>query len=233
MSFSDELKKATDSLKQFNEELSRRAREQPRDELGRFVAAGAGGRPGIAGLALGAAATGSVEGGVLAAMGGPAGMALAAGSLALRMGAEVARFATPGANAFAITGSTQAVAASVNQQLLDRVGNTAIGGFALAVSGVASAREVTGRAGARVGAVTEDLARAGVNVSDDYRQRLASTAIEQERRVERERAKVAALTGSADALEKAMPEHGFGGEAILAVLRNIERALTTRSGGAP
>lgn len=181
---------------------------------------------------LAASVAGGVAGGRSAiAAAGPAGIALAAGGVAADAVNGAARFLTPAANAFATTGTSQGVASAVNSSLIGAVGSTAIGGLLLAGSGVAAAQETTQRAAGRVGAVTEDLARYGVEVSDDFRKRLADVSLEQEKRVGTERGKVQALLGSTDALEKARPE-GAGAvfDAILSVLRSIETKINSRGG---
>ena len=195
---------------------------------------GAGGAAGIAGGAGGglSGVAGAVAGGRSAlAAAGPAGIALAAGGAAIDAVNGAARFLTPAANAFATTGTSQGVASAVNSSLINAVGSTAIGGLILAGSGVAAAQETTQRAAGRVGAVTEDLARYGIEVSDDFRKRLSDVSLEQEKRVTTERGKVQELLGSTDALERARPE-GAGAvfDGILSVLKSIESKINSRGG---
>lgn len=219
----------------FAEALAVAARElnQAAKELRR-----SGGGAGAAGVGSGGSDLAGIVGAVASgrsaiAAAGPAGIALAAGGVALDGINSAARFLTPAANAFATTGTSQGVASAVNQSLIGAVGSTAIGGLLLAGSGVAAAQETTQRAAGRVGAVTEDLARYGVEIADDFRKRLADVSLEQETRVGKERGKVQELLGSTDALEKARPE-GAGAvfDAILTVLRSIESKIVAR-GGAP
>lgn len=219
----------------FAEALAVAARElnQAAKELRR-----SGGGAGAAGVGSGGSDLAGIAGAVASgrstiAAAGPAGIALAAGGVALDGINSAARFLTPAANAFATTGTSQGVASAVNQSLIGAVGSTAIGGLLLAGSGVAAAQETTQRAAGRVGAVTEDLARYGVEIADDFRKRLADVSLEQETRVGKERGKVQELLGSTDALEKARPE-GAGAvfDAMLTVLRSIESKIVAR-GGAP
>lgn len=195
---------------------------------------GSGGIGAGAGGSAAAGVFGAVSGGRSAvALPGPAGIAAIGAGVALDALDGARRFLTPAANAFATTGTSQGVASAVNQSLIGAVGSTAIGGLLLAGSGVAAAQETTQRAAGRVGAVTEDLARYGVEIADDFRKRLADVSLEQETRVGKERGKVQELLGSTDALEKARPE-GAGAtfDAMLSVLRSIESKIVAR-GGAP
>jgi len=224
-SFTEEVNKAAEGLQKFNQAL------RPRDELGRFVSGGgaSGGGGGGGGGFGGGISLGGGRAGLAA--GGLAGGALAAGGLAIDGLNSAARFLTPAANAFATTGTSQGVASAVNSSLINAVGSTAIGGLILAGSGVAAAQETTQRAAGRVGAVTEDLARYGIEVSDDFRKRLADSQLEQEKRVSTERGKVQELLGSTDALERAKPE-GAGAvfDSILGVLKSIESKINGRGG---
>lgn len=171
-------------------------------------------------------------GGPFLASGGPAGAALAAAGVAWRGINAAAGFATPAANAYAVTGSSAALAASVTQGALSAVGNTSIGGFALALTGVSAANEVNQSAASRVKSITGDLARFGVEVSDDQRKRLFSEAAAQERRRQKEEAKVDALAGSAESLRQSRPDGaGAGFDRMVAILERIETAMRSFGGG--
>lgn len=180
---------------------------------------------------------GGVGGGVAAGRSfvgatGPGGVALAAAGLAADAINGAASFLTPAANAYAVTGSSAALATAVNQSLLGAVGNTAIGGFALALTGVSAAKETTERAGRDVSSVTEDIARYGEEVSPELRKSLADVALEQEKRVTKERGEVAALTGSTEALKDARPAGaGAGFDMVVSVLERIENAINSWGGG--
>lgn len=226
-SFSEEVSKATEGLKKFNQALSAGQRFDAHGAAKALSPSGSpgGGLPALPGL-----------GGGAISKAGAIGLAIGAGAEAA---GTVAQALTPAAKAFHASGTSAGVATAVTNQLLDSVQDTRIGAFALAVTGVSTARETTQRAGARVGAVTEDLARYGVTVSDEFRQRLANTAIEQEKRVTTERGKVDALTGSAAALDAARPDSAKGGamgagfDAIVGVLSRIEGLLRSNGGGRP
>jgi len=208
-------------------ELHAAAREMRSGGIG-----GGGGSGGVIAGGSAAGVFGAVAGGRSAiGAAGPAGIALAAGGAAVDAVNGAARFLTPAANAFATTGTSQGVASAVNSSLINAVGSTAIGGLILAGSGVAAAQETTQRAAGRVGAVTEDLARYGIEVSDDFRKRLSDVSLEQEKRVTTERGKVQGLLGSTDALERARPE-GAGAvfDSILGVLKSIESKINSRGG---
>lgn len=222
-SFSDEIAKAAEGLSRFNRELP------PRDSMGRFTGAGGGSTGGsFGGAAFGSAPSGSTLSGSLAS-----GAASSTPWGAIASAAwQTAKFLGPAAEQYAITGTAAGFATGVTQSLLGAANNTTVGNLLLQATGVNAAMETTGRAGARVGAVTEDLARYGIQVSDEFRERLFKVDLEQENRVTTERGKVQALSGSAEAIREAKPE-GAGGvfDAILGILRNIEGRLSSFGGG--
>jgi hypothetical protein len=147
----------------------------------------------------------------------------------------VASFLTPAANAFGIAGSSAGLSEAVSASALDAFRKTGIGGFALAAVGGAGALDSTARAGAATSSITEDLARIGVNVSDQQRQGLFRASLEQEKRVQREQAEVTKLSTSLDAIESARPDGaGKGFDAMIAILWGIQRAvekISSFSGG--
>jgi len=229
--FAEELKKAADGLSKFNAELSKRASSQPRDELGRFVSAGGGGAAG--GLGGLAGIVGGVAGGKgFLAAAGPLGAAIAAGGMVADAVNAGAKFFTPAASAYAVTGSAQGFASAVTQSTLSAVGGTSLGGLLLGATGVSAAQDTNQRAGAAVGNVTEDLARIGVGVSGAQRQRLFDIAQEQEKRVTEERARIAEIAGSAAELSDAKPAGaGAGFDAVVSALNSIESLLRGLVGG--
>jgi hypothetical protein len=214
-SFAEEIRAATQALSGFTAAL----------RLGGLGAgAGAGGAVGaMAGIA---GARGALAGA------GPAGLALAGATLGFEAAAAGARFLTPAASQFAITGSSQGFASAVTASVLGAAQNTAIGGLVLGATGVAAPIETNQRAGQSVLSVTEDLARIGVNVSPRQRQRLFDVAQEQEARATEERARVAEIANSATALAKAKPAGaGEGFDAIVSALQSIENVVRNVVGG--
>lgn len=100
-------------------------------------------------------------------------------------------------SAVATTGDFDAGLASVTRAGINavrglEVQGVRVGEFAAEVSGLNRADRVLGTAAERTLDVTSDLARYGIDVSDGFRKGVLDTAIEQERRVEDERAKVSA-----------------------------------------
>lgn len=69
--------------------------------------------------------------------------------------------------------------------------------------GATQAGRVLERAGGRVTDVTSDLARYGIEVSDEFRQDLVRTAVEQERRIENENQAVMSVLGDPDVIGRA------------------------------
>lgn len=209
-SFSDELREASRALVQFRSTLN----DTSGSGAGRGFAGGIGGS------------------GPFLAASGPAGIALASGAAALRGINAAAEFATPAANAYAVTGSSAALSSAVTQSILGSIGNTSLGGFALAATGLGAAQTVNQRAGDQVLGVTRDLARFGIEVNRESRERLVREATAQQARVLREEAEVQALTGSAEALKNAKPA-GAGDtfDAGVAVLERIEALLRSLGGG--
>jgi hypothetical protein len=232
MSFNEAVRKLTEAMEKNTE-----AQERPRDELGRFVSTGAGGS-GSGSAAGGGGNMAGLIGGVMGkgggflAAAGPAGAALAVGGALVGAAADTARFLTPAAKAFAATGTSQGFASGVTGSLIGAAENTAIGGLVMALTGVSQAKETNDRAGGQVKNVTEQMARAGMNVPDKLRQQLADTAMEQERRVATERGKVDAITNSAENLAKSKPEGaGDGFDSVVSMLVRIEQAIKSLVGG--
>jgi hypothetical protein len=71
------------------------------------------------------------------------------------------------------------------------------------ILGATQAGNVLDRAGGSVSGVTGDLARYGIEVSDEFRSGLVNTAVEQERRVENENQAVMAALGDPGVIGKA------------------------------
>lgn len=105
------------------------------------------------------------------------------------------------------------------------------------VLGASQASNVLDRAGGRVAGVTGDLARYGMEVDDEFRQRTIEIAIEQERRVEDERQRTIAAMGDPAALGGAFAGgtagQAFGtfAEDIRSTLRDIRDSLRGLVGG--
>lgn len=71
------------------------------------------------------------------------------------------------------------------------------------ILGATQAGAVLERGGESVAGVTRDLARYGIDVSDEFRQGLVNTAVEQERRVENENQAIMAALGDPAVIGKA------------------------------
>lgn len=218
----------------WQEELSRAAQKlsDAADKLGdarggaNRLHAGQGG-PGSSGQGGVGSLVGGLSGGrgFLAAA-GPAGIALAGAGIAADAIAAGARFATTAANAYAVTGSAQAFASGITSSLVGAAENTALGGLLLGATGISAARGTNQRAGAATLDVTEDLARIGVSVSEEQRQRFFDRNQEIEKRVTEERGKVEAIQNSAKELDDAKPAGAGGGfDRIAKLLESIEGLL--------
>ena len=217
-SFAQEIAEATRLLARFNANL----------RAASGGGAGGGGSGGSAAGLVGGLAGGR---GFLAAA-GPAGIALAGAGAATDAVAAGARFLTPAASAYAATGSSQALASGVTQAVLRTIQSTDVGALGLGLSGISAAMDTNQRAGADVLSTTEDLARIGVDVGDKGRRQLFDVAQDQQKRVTEERAKVAAIAGSAAELNDAKPKGGGAGfDAIVGVLERIEMQLATGERG--
>lgn len=219
MAFAEELDKASRALARFVSSL---------DE-----AQGAGGGGRGRGGSLGGGLIGGLSGGRgFLAAGGPAGLALAGAGALYGAAEDAARFSTPAARAFSVTGSSASLAVGVSNSVLDAVQGNAFGGLLLGATGVSAARDTASRAGARTVGVTEQLARVGINVPDETRQRLFDTALQQERRVTQERQRVDDLAGSADAIDRARPAGaGEGFDSVVSAIRSLENTVKSLSGG--
>lgn len=95
------------------------------------------------------------------------------------------------------------------------------------LTGATQAGAVLGRAGGRVSDVTGDLARYGIEVSDEFRRGLIDTAVQQERRVEDENQAVMSALGEKGATDTAFGRHPFAEEirSALDLLRQIAEAV--------
>lgn len=180
-----------------------------------------GGGPGV----LASAQGGGLGGLALGATG-----ALVGGGIALAQGA--AEFFTPAARAYSLTGSSAAFSSAVTQSTLGAIGSNTFGAFALAATGVEAQNQINLSAAERVSGITAQLARYGVQVSDEERSRLIGVAQEQEGRAAKEAAKVYAEAGSVEALKAAKPEGaGAGYDAIVSVLERIETLMKAFGSG--
>ncbi|MCO5167879.1 MAG: hypothetical protein M9894_16165 [Planctomycetes bacterium] len=100
------------------------------------------------------------------------------------------------------------------------------------ITGMRQTSQTLDRAQARVGAVTEDLARYGIEVDPELRSGLAKTAVEQEKRVQTERGRVAAEIGSSDNIGEAMPNAiGEALSSLDSTLKQILAAVGRFTGG--
>ena len=104
-----------------------------------------------------------------------------------------------------------------------------VGQFAAEVSGLNRADRVLGSAAERTLSVTGDLARYGIQVDDSFRKGVLDTAIEQEKRVEDERAKV---SGDAYSPGNVLGIVGEQGERLLGLVERIATKLESLAGGA-
>lgn len=211
-SFSDELREAAKNLHAFN--AIARAATTP------------GSLAGAAATRAGASASTAAN----VTFGVSAGMAAA--GLAYDAAAAGAKFLTPAASAYAVTGSSQAFASAVTKSTLSAIESNAFGGLLLGATGISAAKDTNERAGQGVLSVTEDLARIGVDVSDKQRKELFDLTQSQEKRVTKERGKVAEIADSAAALAGARPEGaGAGFDGIFSILVSIEGLLRGFTGG--
>lgn len=212
--FKDELDKATASLEKFNRALG----------MATGGMATGGGSSGAAGVGGGTGGGLGSSGLGMSGFGGPllAGAGMAAGLIGGAI-TSAAQFATPAATAFSVTGSSAAFASGVTNSLVSGIAGNAIGGLILGGSGITAAADTNKRAGARVGDITEQMARIGIPVSDEFRKGLIDVAQEQEKRVTTERGKIAAALGGAKGLAGAKPD-GAGKEfdEIVKLLTKIE-----------
>lgn len=103
-----------------------------------------------------------------------------------------------------------------------------VGEFAAEVSGLNRADRVLGGAAERTLDVTADLARYDIEVDDEFRKRTLDIAIEQEKRVEDERAKV---SGAAFAPGNVAGIVGEQGERLLKLVEQIVEKLSGLGSG--
>lgn len=120
---------------------------------------------------------------------------------------------------YAITGNAQMGGniqmARMSQRLADLP-------FFGASSGLQAANQVLGRTAGRLGSLA-DMARQGIEISDEMIQREASVVIEQEKRAQNVEARVGGTLGSAENLVAAAPDYANMTE--LATLVEIGRAI--------
>lgn len=132
-------------------------------------------------------------------------------------------------SAVATTGDFEAGLASATRAGINavrglEVQGVRVGEFAAEVSGLNRADRVLGSAADRTLDVTGDLARYGIDVSNDFRKGLLDTAIEQEKRVEDERAKVSGAAYSPGNVA------GLVGEQGARLIGLVERLLSAVEG---
>lgn len=213
MGFNDEISRATNELEKFTRALQVSGRSIG---VGGIGAAGGGGVG--ASLGLGRAAA---LGGALGLIG--SGASAAAGA-AVDAVSRVASFASPAATTYAATGSSQSFAQAVTGSLLSAVGGTSLGGLLLGGTGIQSALTTNQNAAARVGQLTEQIARvSGQSVNPAVRERLFGVIQKQERAVTEEREALGAIATSADKLEGAKPKGaGEDFDRLVSLLQNIE-----------
>lgn len=162
---------------------------------------GGGGRAGGT-TTLGAVGRGAGSGGMLRSL-AKSGYA-AALSAANDVKDALLEAATPGVDAFQANGSIESAAGATFLSLADQFRKSgAVGSFISEAIGASDALDVIGRTQARVSSITEDLARAGVAVPDEFRQSLIDRNLEREKRVQDERDRVAAELGNFNNIQKA------------------------------
>lgn len=102
---------------------------------------------------------------------------------------SIGQVASTGEFSSIVSGATRAGIHAIRDTEIEGV---KVGEYAAEVSGLNRAERILGSAADRTSAVTGDLARYGIEVSDSFRSGLLQTQIEQEKRVDNERAKVSA-----------------------------------------
>jgi len=125
-------------------------------------------------------------------------------------------------------GLASTVRAGINAIRGAEIAGIRVGEFAAEVSGLNKAERVLGTAAERTLDVTGDLRRYGLEVDDEFRKRTLDIAIEQEKRVEDERAKV---SGAAFTPGNVAGFVGEQGDRLLKLVEQILEKLTSLGGG--
>jgi cell division septum initiation protein DivIVA len=125
-------------------------------------------------------------------------------------------------------GIASTVRAGINAIRGAEIAGVRVGEFAAEASGLNKADRVLGAAGDRTLDVTGDLARYGIEVDSEFRKRTLDIAIEQEKRVEDERAKV---SGQAFAPTNVFGIVGEQGDRLLQIVEQILEKLQALGGG--
>lgn len=194
-SFDDELEKAAQNLRDLNTQLSRLT--------------GGGG----AGASSSGGGAGSGVGGALGAALGAVGGAVNAVSGPLAAGA---------AN-YAQLGSSSAAANAIGLSALHGFGQSdGLLGIAAGLTGAKGASNVFGRAQGRF-AQFEELARHNIPISDEFVAKMTDVFVEQEKNVEKFRARVGDALG-----ERAVED---GNKEVQRILREIQTTLNGLAGG--
>lgn len=177
---------------------------------------------GGAGGGLGAGGRGAGAGGLLR---GLAKSGLAAGIAAAgEVGQALGEAATPALSAFNATGSLEAGAGAGILSLAEQFRHSgALGSFVSELTGASDTLDVIGRTKGRVSGITEDLARAGVGVPDDFRQALIDRTLDQEKRVQDERQRVEGELGKFGNIQKAGGDSAFS--SMIGLLSEIRDSL--------
>jgi len=212
MAFSDEIAKATDALREFTDELA---------AAGRASRSGGGGGPGGGGGGGGFSLPG------LGRLGGRglAGLGAAAGVAGLALGA--ANALDPAVGLAVQSGSLGGFASGLNRSALGALASIPLIG---ALSGADRTQRVAEASIAQAGAPLEDLARYGVEVSDELIDSQLEVARAQQKRIDTVRGRVTAAGFSAEGIEDA--GEGTGVAALLGTLREILDAIRSFGGGA-
>lgn len=218
-SFRQELEASAAALGKFREAV----------ESAGSAAEGFGGGDDSGGGAVGARGRGAGAGGLLR------GLAKSGLTAALALGAEGAaalgEAATPALSAFQATGSANAAGGAGLLSLAEQFRSSgSIGAFVSEAIGASDALDVLGRTKQRSGAVLEELARAGVEVDDDLRQKVIDRDLAAEKRVQDERERIEGeLSKTGRIQEAAGADTGFA--QIAGLLERILGALENRSPG--
>lgn len=225
MALREDLDGVSRALARFKQELESTTRSLP------GLGGGGGGSAGLGGAGLGSGggggsslglALGAGRGGALGALGGAAGIA----GGALGVANAVAPFAEVAANNFGAAGAGSAVGGVLRTggELLQSAGP--IGSFLSEITGVSDALDVRGRTASRVKGVTTELARAGVEVDDELRQKLIDRTLSEEKRVQQESERVDAELDKPENLGKAS-ESGT----LFGILNEMLSLLRQNNGG--
>lgn len=218
MAFSDEIARATDALREFTDELA---------AAGRASRSGGGGGPGGGGGGGGGGFGGLPGIGRLGGRGlaGLAGLGAAAGVAGLAVGA--ANALDPAVGLAVQSGSLQGFTSGINRSLLGAVSSIPLIG---ALSGADRTQRVAEASIAQAGSPLEDLARYGVEVSDELIDSQLEVARTQQKRIDTVRGRVTAAGFSAEGIASAGEGTGVG--AVVSVLNQILDAIKSFGGGA-